>query len=313
MLGVIFWIAIFIFGLFLLIKSSDYFTDAAEKLGKFLRINPFLIGVTIVAFGTSLPELISAIFAFVRGNTEIISATIVGSNISNIFIIIGISAILAKKIKVNHEMRHVNIPFLIGSAFLLVITFYDGVFSFFEGLMFLVGLFVFTSFAMRTEKTQVKKIIVKKTKLGWKTPAILIGSSALIYFSASYVIEAIVNLSSLLSIGTEIIAASAVALGTSLPELTVTISAIKRNKPEIALGNIIGSNIFNTFAVMGVIGLFGGIVIPQMIITFALPMMVIATLMFFFMTKDDTITNYEGWLLLIFYTLYIVKLIAMAL
>ena len=109
------------------------------------------------------------------------------------------------------------------------------------------------------------------------------------------------------NIGKEIIAITAVALGTSLPELFVSIQAARKGKPEIAVGNILGSNIFNTFAVMGVPGLFGALVIPQSILFLGLPIMIMATIIYFFMTQDKQITQWEGWMLLLFYVLFVGK------
>jgi cation:H+ antiporter len=105
-----------------------------------------------------------------------------------------------------------------------------------------------------------------------------------------------------------VLAVSAVAFGTSLPELFVTVSAVRKGKPGIAVGNVLGSNIFNALAVMGIPALLGPLVIPHGIIVFSLPMMLIATFLFVFMTLDKEIAKWEGWLLLIFYTLFIGKL-----
>ena len=121
-------------------------------------------------------------------------------------------------------------------------------------------------------------------------------------------VEAIIKLSELLNLGKEVIAVSAVAFGTSLPELVVTISAVRKGKPEIAVGNVLGSNIFNAFAVMGIPALIGPLAIPASIITFSLPVMLIATVLFILMMQDRKIANWEGWLLLLFYVFFIVRL-----
>jgi cation:H+ antiporter len=133
-------------------------------------------------------------------------------------------------------------------------------------------------------------------------------SAFFIFLGGKYTIESVIKLSELLRIGTEIIAASVVALGTSLPELTVTITAARHGRPEIAIGNVLGSNVFNALAVMGIPALLGPLVIPYNIITFGIPMMLIASLLFFFMAQDKEITQWEGWLLLIFYVFFIGRL-----
>lgn len=321
------WVLVFIASLFVLVKASDYFTDSAEKIGLFLGIPAFIVGVTIVAIGTSLPELISSIFAVLRNSSEIVVANVVGSNITNIFLVLGVAAIVSrKKLKVTYELIHVDLPIFIGSAFLLAAMIYDGVFTFIEALICLFGLIVYFSYAAHTQKQhkdvetqkevkdelkEVKKELRKETKpktLGWKIPLTLVISAVLIYFGAKYVVDSIIALSNLLNVGKEIIAASALALGTSLPELTVSITAARKGNAGIAIGNVLGSNIFNTFGVMSIPAFIGTLIIPHSIITFALPMMVIASLLYFFITQDREITRWEGWLLIMFYVFFIVKL-----
>ena len=142
----------------------------------------------------------------------------------------------------------------------------------------------------------------------WKDFIILVISALFIYIGAKYTVESIINLSSILSIGKEVIAASAIALGTSLPELVVSIVAAKKGKLEIAIGNILGSNIFNTLAIMGLAGLFGSILIPQSILYLALPIMLLATLIYIIVVYDRKITKLEGGILLALYFLFLAKL-----
>jgi cation:H+ antiporter len=149
----------------------------------------------------------------------------------------------------------------------------------------------------------------KKRDLKKSTLLMTVLSAFFIYLGAKYTVESIIQLSEILSIGKEIIAASAVALGTSLPELIVSATAAREGKAELAIGNILGSNIFNSFTVMGVSSLFGTLLIPQSILTFALPIMLVATILYVFMTQDKQITQWEGGLLLIFYIFYIGKLV----
>ena len=153
---------------------------------------------------------------------------------------------------------------------------------------------------------------LQKEKLSSKTWGIFIISSIFIFIGAKYTINSVIQLSELLNLGTEIIAISAVALGTSLPELMVSITAARKGKAEIAVGNILGSNIFNTFAVMGIPALFGVLIIPQSILSFGLPLMLAATLLYFFITQDNEITKWEGWMLIMFYAFFVIKLFNLA-
>lgn len=314
-MSLLIWVLIFVASLAVLIKASDYFTDSAEKIGLYLGLPAFIVGVTIVAIGTSLPELISSIFAVLRGSSEIVVGNVVGSNITNIFLVLAITAIVGKKLKITYELLHVDLPLLIGSAFLLAVTIWDGVFSFPEALLCIAGFVLYSAYTVYSEKKHGDEEIKKEMKgqlrrkpLDWKVWLILIVSSFFIYIGAKYTIESVIQLSQMLNIATEVIAISAVALGTSLPELVVSLSAARKGKPEMAIGNVLGSNIFNTFAVMGIPALIGNLVIPGSILAFGLPIMLIATLLYFFMTQEKELTRWEGWLLLIFYVFFIGKL-----
>jgi cation:H+ antiporter len=305
-------IIIFVMSLTVLIKASDFFTGSAEKVGRSLRLPSFIVGVTIVAVGTSLPELISSIFAVLRNSSEIVVGNVIGSNIANIFLILGVIAIFGRKINIAYELIHVDLPILIGSAFLFGVMIFDGFFTLPEALLSIAGIILYFRYASKTgaKDVEIKKEMKKEHKgrnhiiEAW---FILIISTVFIYIGAKYTIESIIQLSDILNIGKEVIAISAVALGTSLPELAVSITAARKGEPEMAVGNILGSNIFNTFAVMGIPALIGTLIIPRNIIVFGLPVMLIATMLYFFMTQDRKVTKWEGYLLLMFYLLFISK------
>ena len=303
-------IIIFIFGLAVLIKSSGYFTEAAEKVGLHFGIPAFLVGVTIVAFGTSIPELVSSFIAVAKNSSEIVTGNIVGSNIANIGFVLAIAAIVGKKLRVSWELIHVDLPLLMGSALLLAATLMDGKLVFYEAVLLLTGYIVYLTYIVQAQKEHKSKTKpdVKKEKLGWKVPAILIVSSAFIYFGATYLIDSVIKLSLILNIGKEIIAVSAVSIGTSLPELAVSFIAAKKGQAELAIGNILGSNIFNSFAIMGLVGLFSSLVVPSILITLAIPIMIVLTLMYFFVALDNEITRHEGVILLLIFLFFLGKL-----
>ncbi|RMF91407.1 MAG: sodium:calcium antiporter [Methanobacteriota archaeon] len=314
MLPLYLWTAVFVVSLFVLIKSSGYFTDSAEKIGLYLGIPPFIVGVTIVAVGTSLPELVSSVVAVLSGSSEIVAGNVVGSNITNIFLIVGVSAVAGKKFRIDYELIHVDLPLFVGSAFLLAATVWDGRFTLPEAMLSLAGFVFYTLYVTSVEKKPAGEGVKKAGDAGQgaldrKTLALLVGSAFFIYLGARYTVESIIRLSELLHMGTEIIAASAVALGTSLPELMVSIAAAKSGRPEMAIGNVLGSNIFNAFAVMGISALFGTLIIPQSILSFALPLMVAGTLLYLFITQDRQITQWEGWMLILFYVFFIGRIL----
>jgi cation:H+ antiporter len=315
MVSLITWIALFIVSLFILIRASDYFTRSAEKIGVSFGLSDFVVGVTIVAVGTSLPEIISSVFAVVENSSEVVIGNVVGSNITNIFLIVGLSALFGKKFKIAYELIHIDLPLLMGSALFLAVTVWDGTFTLLEAILCLAGIVVYLLHAVSAEKKRVGREVrddtSRRRSIGRKTIGVLFVSAFFIYLGGKYTIESVIRLSEILNVGKEVIAASVVALGTSLPELVVTITAAKQGRPEIAVGNVLGSNIFNALAVMGIPALIGPLTIPLNIITFALPMMLIASLLFFFMTQDREITEWEGWLLIIFYVFFIGKLFSL--
>ena len=129
MSNLLLWLFIFIVSLAILIKAADFFTDAAETIGISLGLNQFIVGVTIVSLGTSLPELVSSMFAIYQNSSEIVAGNVIGSNIANILLIIGVTSILNKRIVIDYNLNDIDIPFFVGSAFLLTLTLINTDFS----------------------------------------------------------------------------------------------------------------------------------------------------------------------------------------
>lgn len=311
-LHIVQWLAILTASLFVLAKASDHFTEAAEEAGLRMRLPSFVIGVTIVAIGTSLPELISSIIAVSKGSSEMVIGNVVGSNIANILFILGATAVLVKDLRISLEKIHIDLILLVGSALLLTVTAWDGVFTFSEGIFFMGGVLAYVWYLLHKgtrHRIRKEEIIIDESKgPAWRPIAILGVSGLFILLGAEYTVDAVISLSHLLDIGTEVIAVSAVAFGTSLPELMVSLSAIKKGKMDLVAGNILGSNIFNTLIVMGVPALIGTLVIPQSIITFSLPIMLIATFLFFLAVGERGLSRTEGAFFLVMYFFFVGKL-----
>lgn len=302
------WPIVFVVALLMLLKSSDWFIESAEKLGKTLGIPAFIIGLTVIAFGTSLPELVSSLVAVFKGSSEIVVGNVVGSNISNLLLIIGITAMVGKSISTTYDIGKVDLPMLAGSAFLLFLMLIDGKFSIGDTIVCLLGLGVYLAYVFSTEREEDTEGNQGKENIP-KLLGLLALSGVAIYFAATFTVDSIIEIARMLKIGEEIVAVTAVALGTSLPELVVCLSAVKSGNSEMAIGNVIGSNIFNTFCVMGIPSLFGTLVVPGSIITLSLPIMLFATLLFIFMLQDKKIDRWEGGLLLLFYVLFVTTII----
>ena len=306
------WVVVFVASILALVKAAQLFTGAAERVYCHFGMPSFIVGVTIVALGTSLPELLSSIYAVSAGSSEIVIGNVLGSNISNVFLVLGISAILAGRMETVYNLVHVDLPFLAGSAALLAVTTWDGRFTLPEAFLCLAALVVYMLYAVATASEEGDADDDEPARtLDRNTILILLGSVVLLYFGARYTVESLINISSLANIGTEIIAASAVAFGTSLPELAVSVTASRQGNKSMVIGNVLGSNIFNALGVMAIPRLFGPLALPTDMLDFALPMMVLATLLYLLITQDKQITKWEGWLLILFYVLFIGKLFSL--
>ena len=299
------YVGIFVVSIAVLLKASDVFIDSAEKIGLSLGISPFIIGVTIIAFGTSLPELVTSIAAVLNGQPEIVIGNVVGSNITNIALVLGLVAISIKTIKLEYNIWHIDMPYLWGSAFLLWFAVRDGDFTYFEAVLFIGAIIIFLAYSFSSDDAEKEE---DKPKVVPLTYIFLVAAGVFVWLSADYTIYAISGLSEIAGIDKDVIALSAVALGTSLPEIIVSISAAKKGKSSMAVGNVLGSNIFNTYLVMAIPRFFGELEISTNILYFGLPFMVAMTILFGVASNNKKITRFEGSLLILFYIFYMGEL-----
>lgn len=306
-MDVLLFLGLFVVSLTVLLKASDWFVDSAEEIGLSLGISPFIIGVTIVAFGTSLPELAASVAAVLAGESELVISNVVGSNITNIALVLGLVAVLVKQIELEYNIWHIDMPYLWGSAFLLWLALHDGIFSLFEALLFLVGIIIFLAYSFKGDGEEPEEE-VEREKASVRAYLLLIVGGILVWLSADYTITAIKKLSAIAGISSTVIGLSAMALGTSLPEVIVSLNAARKGKTSIAVGNVLGSNIFNTYIVMAVPSFFGPLAIPHAINDFFLPMMIAMTILFGIMANNKKITRWEGLVLLMFYALFLVQI-----
>ena len=160
------WMVVFLVSLVCLLKGADMFSDFAERIAIHFKISPFIIGVTIVSLGTSLPELFSAVSAVLQGAPEIALGDVIGSNITNIFLVLGVATIFMKasKLKVTHELIHVDLPFFVGSAFLMVLALWDGELTRGESIIALCGAVIYILYTVKIRKGIVKKEIKEEIK-----------------------------------------------------------------------------------------------------------------------------------------------------
>ena len=299
------WLLLMVVSLAVLIRASDFFVVSAEKVGIQLGLPTFVVGVVIVGFGTSLPELVSSIASVRQHSSEIVIGNVLGSNISNILLVLGLAGIIAREFTIRRKLMPVDIPFLLGSAVLVAWFVYDRDFTVTEAV---ISLAVLAAYLVLTYLKRGADIPEIKERAGLKSWLILLLCPLVIFFAANYTVKAVIALAMLLKIGTEVIALSVVALGTSLPEVSVSISAARRGNPDMVVGNVIGSNIFNTFAVMGIARFFGVLAIPSGIITFSLPLSIMVTVAVILVVMDKKVFRWEGLALIVGYATYIFKL-----
>ncbi len=298
---ILMYLGIFIISLIVLLKASDYFIESAEKIGLSLGISPFIIGVTIVAFGTSLPELATSIASVLANDSAIVVSNVVGSNITNIALVLGLVAVIGRKIELEYNVWHIDMPFLWGSAFLLWLVLQDGVFAFHESLLFLAGIILFLAYSFKADKADESE----RPSVAPITYLVLVGGGIGVWLGAEYTIVAVKELSLKAGISSELIAQTVIAFGTSLPEIVVSIAAVRKGQAGIAIGNVLGSNIFNTYIVMAIPSFFGSLVIPSIIMKTSIPIMIMLTILFGIITNNRKITRWEGFLLLMFYAYFL--------
>jgi cation:H+ antiporter len=304
-------ILLFVVSLAALVKASDWFVSGAEVVGRSAGISPFIIGVTLVAFGTSLPELATSIAAVFSGSSEIVIGNVVGSNITNILLVLGLSTVIGKEIIIDKSTTDSKVLMLLASAFLLYFTLNDGMLDFFEALMFMMGMVLFLISSIKDKNNHQRD----NTRASVSNYVMMIGGVVVVYVGAHFTILYLERISEYAGISNEVIALTVVALGTSLPEIVVSVVAVQKGKSDIAIGNVLGSNIFNTFIVMGIPGLLSYfkrpghgtslLTIPESVIDFSLPMMVAVTIIFCFMFVESKINRSEGWMLILLYVFFV--------
>ena len=303
---------IFIGSLVVLLLSARYFTQAAEKLGFYFGLSPFAVGVFIVGIGTSLPELVSGIIAGVSGNSEIVSGNVLGANISNIFLIMGVMTLVSSRgIELGSQFIQVDLHFLIGSAFLLGMMMMDGDIIFAEGIFLLLAYGIYAHFIFKSGKKAKIELDEKQAPgtavLPLKELLVVFAAGLGIYFGAHYTVQSIVDIADLLHVPPSLISLTVLSLGTTLPELTVGITAMRQGKQEMAVGNILGSCVFNSLIITGVVSAVSDITVPEHLIRFSLPLFGVASVFFYLLTQDRKITKWEGLLFLVFYGFFLTR------
>lgn len=239
-------------GFTMLVKGADWFVEGASKIAERFGIPQLVIGLTIVAMGTSLPETAVSLAAALKGSADITIGNVVGSNILNVLVILGVTSVLVT-VKVAKTTIRYEIPFMIFITVLLLGLGYTGnQITFFEGMIlwgfFLAYLFYLLRMAKQNQENSEEK---KEASPVWKMLAGVIVGVVLIVWGSDLSVDAASSIARTMGLSERIIGLTIVALGTSLPELVTSVSAALKGKADIAIGNVVGSNIFNILFVVG--------------------------------------------------------------
>lgn len=309
-------------GIAILIKGADFLVDGSSSLAHKFKVPTLVIGLTIVAFGTSMPELIVNIIAALRGSTEVAFGNIIGSNIANILLVLGVTAIICP-IKVERSTIWKEIPFaLLGVFVLFVISNHllidkvdIGSLTRVSGLIMLCffGIFLYYTLELaRKSKKQLdsSEIEIKKRK-GLSIFLLILGGLICLYFGGKWVVDGAVFIAQQFGLSEFLISATIIAIGTSLPELVTGITAARKNQTGLAVGNSVGSNIFNIFWILGVTALVAPVAIPSFI-NLDMFLLGIATLLLFtflFIGKKHELERWQGWMFVLLYVAYILFIV----
>lgn len=271
---------LFFAGLLLLYFGAEALVSGASRLALSFGIRPLVIGMTVVAFATSMPELMVSLFAAIRGSSDIAAGNIIGSNIANIGLILGAAAICTP-LAVPPRTLVREIPYMIGASLLVYGFSFDGQLGFVNGLVLFVLLWVFLGYCLRgARRLDVDEAITTETPLeagaGRKKDVVLVllGIAGL-GVGAEMMVRSAVTIALSLGVSEVVVGVTVVALGTSLPELAASLMSAWKGEADIGIGNVIGSNIFNLLFVLGLCPMIHPIAIDPALLRFEFPVMLI--------------------------------------
>jgi cation:H+ antiporter len=309
-------------GFVLLIGGAELLVRGASQLATDLGISPLVIGLTVVAFGTSAPELAVSVLSAHSGQAGIALGNVVGSNICNVLLILGLSALVAPLVVARQVVR-LEVPIMIGVSLLLLLFALDGVLGRWEGALFFAGVIVYTVWTIRRsrrenrEQSPPAEVPPAGPRSGRGVQILQIaGGLVLLGVGSKWLIGGAVSVATYFGVSDLVIGLTVVAVGTSLPELATSVLASLRGQRDIAVGNVVGSNIFNILVVLGLTAIFApaGVPVPQSALTFDLPVMLAAAVacLPIFLT-GHLIARWEGGLFFAYYLAYTLFIVLTAL
>lgn len=304
----------------LLAGGGEALVRGASRLASRAGVSPLVVGLTVVAFGTSSPELVVSVTSALQGKADIAVANVVGSNIFNVLFILGVCAVITP-LTVSAQVVRREVPLMIGVSLLLVPLGWDGRIGLVEALVLLAGMVAYTVLSVRAGRRETSAVKAEyqeglaprhPERGGWlRAAALTLAGLGALVLGARWFVDAAVSLARALGVSEAVIGLTIVAAGTSLPEVATSIVATVRGERDIAVGNVVGSNIFNILAILGLSGVVarGGLAVAPAIERFDLPVMVaaaVATLPVVFTGR--VVARWEGALFLGAYAAYLLYL-----
>ena len=286
------------------------FVTGAKQVGSSLGMSKFAIGVLIVGFGTSLPEFASSIAAALNGVTEIVVANAVGSNITNILLIVGMLAVVGGDVFIKRDLLKTELPVFFISTTLFIAVVFDGAVDRIEAVLLLGTFSAYVWYLFVDAESENLAESTKSSRPGLEAKSIVyivIGVTAVLV-GAHYTVEMVVNIATALSVPLGLVSIAAIALGTSLPELFVSLRSIKDGETELAIGNIFGSNAFNMLIVVSVPALIAPLTADEVVMGLGLKVLVAASAIFFVTGLARHVMRWEGMMMLLFFLFFAVKL-----
>ena len=302
-------------GFIIIIKGSDMLVDGSVNLAKFLKIATLVIGLTIVAIATGVPEIAISISSSLKGSNGLLLGNLLGSNIFNILFILGLIAII-KPLYIKKEIILKNYAFALLSCLVLFIISYDIYFgdslvnliTRTEGILLLcfAGIFLYSTVLGATLDKNIK---AEKGKFSFKDILYIVVGIALIGLSAEVIVNSAVNISKWLGIGEDLIGLTIIAVGTNLPELVTSIVAVRKGEVDIAIGNLVGTNIYNIFLILGLAATINPITISSNAFIDIIVLAITSFIVYIFIQHKKDINRKEGIIMILLYIIYIVYVV----
>ncbi|MBQ2665663.1 calcium/sodium antiporter [Methanobrevibacter sp.] len=303
--SIIIQVVLLLVGFVFLIKGSDFFVDGASSIASILKVPTIIVGLTIVAFGTSAPEAAVSITSSLTGNNAMAVSNVIGSNLFNMLIVIGVAALLSNLLMEKNVLEK-DLPFLVGITILFALfIFIGGDISNVEGIILLVILIAYLFYLIRNARKSSESNVVEKPKFSLpKSIVLMLLGLVGIILGGDFVVDSASAIAIALGMSETLVGLTIVAIGTSLPELVTSITALKKGENQLVIGNVIGSNLFNILFVLGASSAISAIPINSGMLIDVIFMLAVTVLCFIFGKTQDKYDKKEGIILIALFIIY---------